>query len=330
MIKSALAKLTLYYLAIIMAISLSFSLVIYQVSANELNRNYSRPPVFVSFSNLLDAYSGFARDRLTEAQNRLKLNLLLFNFTVLVTGGAASYLLARRTLRPIGEAFAAQSQFTADASHELRTPLTAMQTEIEVALRNKQLSTKDARALLASNLEEVSKLKSLANALLQLAQNGDQLPSLQKTPVQDVIDTAIERLQTQAGKKKIHINHEPTPLLAVADKDMLTEALTILLDNAVKYSPAKSSIAVGAKADSHNVIIAVTDQGQGIAPEDMPHIFDRFYRSDQSRNKDGNEGFGLGLSIAERIMRLHSGRVQVLSKPGSGSTFSLVVPVANS
>lgn len=330
MIKSALAKLTLYYLAIIMAISLSFSFLIYRISANELTRNFQRTPVFLNVSELKDAYSGFAHDRLTEAQARLQLGLLLFNLVVLVGGGAASYILARRTLIPIEEAFARQSRFTADASHELRTPLTAMQTEIEVALRNKSLSSKQAQELLKSTLEEVNKLKNLSNALLKLAQSDNQTIDLGRVPVQDIIDAAVANIKNFSQEKGISVKHRSTPLVAIGDSDMLTEAVSILLDNAVKYSPAKSEVTIQTTSESHNIIIQVHDQGPGILPVDMPHIFERFYRSDQSRTKDQAEGYGLGLSIAERIMALHGGKISVHSVPNKGTAFRLTIPRGNS
>jgi signal transduction histidine kinase len=146
LIQSAVFKLTMYYLAIIVGLSLGFSLFLYHVSSNELDRGLRRQGYDIS--SLSNSFEQFRQDRIDEAHANLIFNLFVFNLFILLAGGVVSYALAQRTLDPIDKAIEAQSRFTADASHELRTPLTAIQTEIEVALRNKNLSTSQAKNLL--------------------------------------------------------------------------------------------------------------------------------------------------------------------------------------
>ncbi|HET7827871.1 MAG TPA: histidine kinase dimerization/phospho-acceptor domain-containing protein, partial [Candidatus Saccharimonadales bacterium] len=151
MFHSAALRLTLWYLAIIMSVSLIFSVILYNVSSADLQRNAKRQLGY--FNNFLgpddfNNYNLIRQRQLNEDKRNLKGSLVLFNLAVLAGGGAASYLLARRTLRPIEEALSVQSRFAADASHELRTPLTAIQTENEVALRNPALKKSQAVALL--------------------------------------------------------------------------------------------------------------------------------------------------------------------------------------
>src|SRR5207245_715219 len=111
------------------------------------------------------------------------------------------------------------------------------------------------------------------------------------------------------------------------DKAALTQALVTLLDNAIKYSPAKSTIHVYAAAHGKYALINVRDEGSGIAPENLPHIFDRFYRADASRNKQQHDGFGIGLALAKKITEQHHGEIIAASTPGKGSTFALKLPL---
>ena len=169
MIKSAAFKLTLWYLGIILILSALFSVALYRESAAQLNENAAhqrvailRLPLPDIFENRRTEFLQNMDNQLEQDHNRLLLRLLVLNLATLMLGGGAAYALARRTLRPIQKSMEAQGRFTADASHELRTPLTAMRTEIEVALREKQLSTGEARDLLAANPEERAKRESLS------------------------------------------------------------------------------------------------------------------------------------------------------------------------
>jgi two-component system sensor histidine kinase CiaH len=325
-VKSAVFKLTLYYLAIIVGLSIGFSSFLYEISNNALGRSL-RSPGFDNFSLFVPNYEQFRQGRLDEARGNLLFNLIVFNLFVLLAGGFLSYALAQRTLAPIDEALESQSRFTADASHELRTPLTAMQTEIEVALRRKDLSAPQAKKLLQSNLEEVSKLRSLSENLLKLASNGDQGLSLKVVSLEDISIDAVTSAVKAAQAKNIAIENNVQPVKVEADKAALSEVLNILLDNAIKYSPAKSTVTLASRQDNHNVILTVADQGRGIGKSDLPHIFERFYRSDHSRNKtQQTEGYGLGLSIAQRIIALHGGVITASSQPNKGSIFSVSLP----
>jgi signal transduction histidine kinase len=144
-----------------MLLSIMFSIFVYRVSIVEIERGLRMPGIGgprILFEDQ-EAYNFYRLQRLREGDINLRGNLLTFNMIVFVLGGGLSYFMARRTIRPIEEALEAQTRFTADASHELRTPLTVMQTEIEVALRDPKLSARDARDLLSSNLEEVSRVR---------------------------------------------------------------------------------------------------------------------------------------------------------------------------
>lgn len=333
--KLAYIKLTVWYLAIVMLISLVFSFIVYSVSSQELNRGLRRQrDLFqnTSVDGFMMRFNSQLEDQrlaqLEESSNRLKLNLLYLNGVILVFAGAGSYYFARRTLEPIEEMAEMQSRFTADASHELRTPLTAMKTEIEVSLRDKKMTLEESKALLASNLEEVEKLRCLSEALLKLARFEGTPTKDSKAEVSAAAKEAMDKVGKIAAQKNIEISGETKPVWVSVEKHHLAELFTIILDNAVKYSSENKKVVVAMAESGKNVVITVTDEGVGIKASDLPHIFDRFYRADHSRSKNFVSGYGLGLSIAKQIVDGAKGHVEAESEPGKGTTFKITLPKA--
>lgn len=335
MFKSAYFKLTLFYVLIIMVISVSFSVVLYFVSTGELNRGLRRQTSIITempreFPPPLsrDDFERIRQETFGTSQHRLLINLININLIVLILSSVFSYFMAKRTIGPIERSLESQKRFTADASHELRTPLTAIKTEIEVGLRDKNLSASDAKKLLKSNLQEVEKLQTLSGALLKLAQLDDKAKLEKKTiNLAEITMQARDNLSKQAKEKAIKFDISAKNLSVAGDKDMLIEALSILFENAIKYSPKHSTVKVIIKKDDHQAKIVIADKGVGIHPEDLPHIFDRFYRADKSRTKSNVDGYGLGLSIVKNIIDLHSGQISAQSTPPKGSTFTIELPI---
>lgn len=337
MFRSVLVKLTLWYLVVVMAISVVFSILLYRVISAELDRGLRRQErAFHQLGTPPPTVSGMRRQtvaqareaQLAESRRHAKAQLLYANLAILVLSGAGSYLFARQTLRPIEQAHAAQSRFTADASHELRTPLAAMRTEIDVALREKKLTETGARRLLRSNLEEVARLESLSSALLTLSrfQGGQQTEAFSSVSLRDAAREAAARLKTHAKKKRVTIEMSRSAAQVQGNADSLVQLLTILLDNAIKYSPADSTVTLRWTRQTQEAVVTVTDRGVGIPPGDVPRIFERFYRADSSRTRREHDGYGLGLAIAQEIVRMHRGTIDVQSRPGAGSTFRVTLP----
>lgn len=333
MFKLAYIKLTLVYVAILMLISISFSVVIYEISSSELNNGFNRQarvlrdipgnPMLRPVQDL----ENIRLDQLNESNSNLRLNLIYANLVILILGTGLSYFLARRTFKPLEDAMIAQNRFTADASHELRTPLTAMKTEIEVDLRDKDLKLDEAKKLLKSNLEEIHKLESLSNALLILAKFEDNFNlDFKKLALDEIIKDALKKVLVLAQTKKIKFQTNLKKIKITGDYDSLLKVVVILLDNAIKYSFNQSKILVKMRKGLKFVEIKIIDYGVGIKNEDLPHIFDRFYRADTSRSKNKTNGYGLGLAIAKRIIEMHQGMIIAESRYGKGSTFIVKLP----
>jgi signal transduction histidine kinase len=331
-------RLTGVYLAVLLLLSTVFSVALYRVSVTDLDRNYGRAVDFARrfggfqlYPEQRDDYLAERKEELENGHRHVIDQLLVLNAAILVSGGIFSYLLARRTLEPIEEAHTALERFTADASHELRTPLTTMQTEIEVALMNPRLTVKESRVLLESNLEEVGRLSTLSDRLLTLARLDEHELPREKFAVKALVEKSVDAVQPRAAVKGVVLKTELGGLqkqIIYGDAASLSEALIILLDNAIKYSEPGKTVHIDAAVRHRTVLIAVKDKGIGIPPADVPRIFERFYRADQSRTKDARHGHGLGLALAHKIVVLHQGKIEVRSTLGKGSTFTLTLPLS--
>lgn len=330
-IKAPTTKLAGTYLVIMMLMSISFSIVFYDASTRQINRPI--PPNSQTLQNSRMENEPFDEEvrkaievRFRQAREDLMTRLVWINIAILVAGGTISYVLARRSLRPIEQAMDAQNQFVSDASHELRTPLTVLQTTNEVALRKKDLNLKGFRDLTSRNVEEVKKLRMLSDSLLSLLRNSDQELILDNFELQDVLNEALQHVVSIAQQKDIAIEDLVPKISVHTNESMLARLIVILLDNAVKYSGNGSKVSLRAKKVDGKVYMSVTDQGIGIKASDLPHIFRRFYRADKSRTVNDAPGYGLGLSIAEKIAKQLHVRLKVESEIGEGSTFTVVIP----
>ena len=332
MFQSATIKLTAWYLMILMIISLLFSVIIYQVTSSEVNRRLEELQTGIQRQNNFRALPDFdvANIRLNQAHQasiNLIISLVYINFIILVAAGIGSYVLARRTLRPIEEAHEAQSRFTSDASHELRTPLAVMKTELEVALRDPKLDKSEMHDLLASNLEEVEKLTQLSQTLLQLSKLDYDNIEKNKLSLEDIVRQTVSRFD-KTGKRINFTAAKSLPMI-VGNRASIEELATILIDNALKYSPADSLVSVHVGKRAQKACLEVINTGEGIHPDALPLIFDRFYRADMSRTGGGKNGYGLGLALAKKIVEIHGGELTASSAPQHATTFTVLLPVVS-
>jgi signal transduction histidine kinase len=266
------------------------------------------------------------------AKEKLVFNLIIINGIILGISALAGYFLAGKTLKPIEETMEEQKRFVADASHELRTPITALKTSMEVALRDKKMSLNGAKQEIKSNLEEINSLQSLSNNLLSLAnfQNNGKNLIFEGVDIAEKVKKAYQKILPLAKEKNIDIKINVKKQNLLANKESLEQMILIFLDNAVKFTPQKGKVTLITRPNKNHLILEVKDTGIGIAKKDIPHVFDRFYQADQSRSKIKTTGFGLGLSLAKRIIEIHKGLVEVSSLLGKGTTFTIKLPLKHS
>lgn len=333
MFHSARLKLTAWYLAIIMVISLSFSAIIYQGVTFEIQRRLNTIERRLRLGQYgLSPPAGqihfFAHD-LQTAKNKVFLMLLYTNGAIFILSGVAGYFLAGKTLQPIEKAMGKQKQFIADASHELKTPLTALKTSIEVALRNKKLKMNEAKEVLKDSLKDIDYLNNLTSNLLNLTSYLQKANfAKDKVNLESTVKKVYKKILPLTKKKKIKFDIRTKKINLQANKESLEKLLTILIDNAVKYTKKDGEITLITDTKGGKAVIKIADTGIGITQKDLPYIFDRFFRAERSRTKIKASGVGLGLSMAKEIVKLHKGKIDVKSKPEKGTTFTVKLPLS--
>ncbi len=220
-------------------------------------------------------------------------------------------------------------QFTSDASHELRTPLTVMKGETELVLRRPR-PLGDYQSVLESNLEEIDRMTRIVDELLFLSRADMGEVRMETLPVG--LESLVEDIHRQATLLGQDRNIAVTlgtvqPAVVQGDELRLRELLLNLVENAIKYSHPNGKVEIALVTEGSRARLSVTDQGIGIAPDDLPRIFHRFFRTDGARAHT-KKGTGLGLAICTWIAESHKGRIDVTSEPGVGSTFTVTIPLA--
>jgi len=328
MFESARLKLTSWYLVIIMCISLIFSGIVYQASLNEAARFEQLQRFRIERMGRLLVPLPANADLLEDIKHRILLFLAVINSGILLVSGLLDYILAGRTLAPIQAMVEDQHRFVSDASHELKTPLTSLKSAFEVYLRDSQRTKTEADILITESITEVDKLQYLSDSLLKLSQGQATNRQLRgKVNLKDVVTAAIKKTTPLAKQKDISLKPNLTNVTIEGNHYTLTDLVVILIDNAIKYSPNNGFVDISLTKTTTEAIIAVKDAGLGISKKDLPHIFNRFFRSDLARSKTSVGGYGLGLSIAKQIVDEHQGQIDVTSKLNVGTTVVVHLPV---
>ncbi|HEY0603324.1 MAG TPA: ATP-binding protein [Herpetosiphonaceae bacterium] len=261
------------------------------------------------------------------------LQRLLLGLVAIACGGAAllgwsSWWLAGRSLRPAQEAWERQQAFIANASHEIRAPLTLLRASAEVARLSDEADDAQ-RELLDDVLHEADHMTQLVEDLLLLSRLDARRLTVERAPVP--IAPLFGELERQLGRvaneRGIVWEVAQTGGAILGDAAKLRQVLLIVLDNALRHTPTGGTIRLSAQQRGKTVEITIADNGEGIAPEHLPHLFERFYRVDSSRSQE-QRGSGLGLSIAKGLIEAQSGRISIASEFKAGTTVTLRLPAA--
>ncbi len=261
--------------------------------------------------------------------NRLGFTLvatIIIGTTLSLIGG---YILAGRSLIPIIKSWKRQQEFVADASHELRTPLAVVQTNLEVIKSSPGEKMETVSFWLENAYDETLRMNKIIEDLLFLARvdSGQNIIDKQEMDMSFLLRDVNEKLMPLAAKRQISIFGDiQENLIIQGDANKLRQLMVILIDNAIKYSPSNRTILVKGSRAKNGVVVEVIDQGVGIKREEIPRLFDRFYRSDKVRSREQG-GTGLGLSIAKWIVDIHKGRIDIESKLEEGTKVKVFLPI---
>ena len=230
-----------------------------------------------------------------------------------------------QTLERLEALFTSQQRLLADVSHELRTPLTVIKGNVDLMRRMKRL---DEESLMSID-HEAGRLTRLVGGLLLLAQaeSGKLALSMKQVELDLLLTEVFQEMSLLAGSRvRVHLN-EIDQVYVTGDRDRLKQVFINLVANAIQYTPQGGEVFLSLERIGEQARIICRDTGPGIPAEDLPHIFERFYRAEKSRTRGRTTGFGLGLSIANWIVERHGGRIEVESKEGKGTTFAIWLPV---
>lgn len=236
-----------------------------------------------------------------------------------------SRFFASRSIAPVKEAFEKQKQFIADASHELMTPLAVIQTNTDVLLANREDTIGNQAKWLHYIKLETDRMAKLTNDLLYLTEMESARTSLLYAPfnLSEAVETIILTMEAVIFEKQLQLDYDIKPHLMVhGSSEQIKQVVLILLDNAIKYTNLNGSITISLKKQHSDVVLMVSNTGEGIAPEQLTRIFDRFYRTDASRSRQQG-GYGLGLAIAKSIAQQHKGKIFAKSTIGETTSFYL-------
>ncbi len=242
-----------------------------------------------------------------------------------------SKFFADRAIKPVEEAFDKQKQFITDASHELKTPLAVINTNTDVLLANAEARIKDQSKWLYYIKSEAERMTGLTNDLLYLTQmdHSDIKMIFTDFNISQLAENTILTMEAIFFENDISLKYEIEPNLMIrGNSEQIRQVIMILMENAVKYTNAHGMVDISLRKQKNSVILSITNTGEGISKEHVNKIFDRFYRTDESRTrKEG--GYGLGLAIAKAIVENHGGRIYVKSTPNESTTFYVKLPATN-
>jgi two-component system sensor histidine kinase CiaH len=305
-------KLTSLYVLIIAVIVFGFSVFLYQ--SFEHNIKDVSDDDFAG----VESHQHFVQNTLQSVDEEL----ILADLVILIAAAGLSFVLAGKTLKPIQLSVEAQKAFAANASHELRTPLAVMRNDIEVFLRNAYPTKQMIEGTMKSNLEEIRRMSGIVEDLLVLARSDNRILQEQHDlDIGTLVKRVVDRIRSLADSRNIMLVTKPLDGCLIKGVESSLERVFLnILQNSLEYTPSGGSIIIEMEKKNAEIVVRVADTGSGIAPQDIPYVFKRFYKG------NGAAGTGLGLSIVKEIIDQHHGRIAVESTEGKGTIFSLYFP----
>jgi heavy metal sensor kinase len=230
------------------------------------------------------------------------------------------------TFARLETAFAQQKQFTADAAHELRTPVSVILTQTQTTLTRERTAA-EYRETIEACQRSAQRMRRLIESLLELARLDAGQEPLKRMPfdLSQMVREGIESIRPLADERGVKILPELGTLEITGDSERLAQVIANLLTNAIQYNPSGGEVRLKLESRPGLAVLTVADTGPGISNEDLPHVFERFYRGDKSRTTS-NGNAGLGLAIAKAIVEAHGGTIEVASQTGTGTTFTVRLP----
>jgi len=265
---------------------------------------------------------------LNNAVNKLKLTLIITDAGIFIVIVIAGYFLSTKTLQPIKNSLEEQKRFVSDSAHELRTPLTIMKTGIETVTAEKRQSLKEYQNLSKDLLEEINKLIIMSNDLLFLSKKDSAgfLKEHVRLNISLICEKQIDLFQPYAAKKSVFLESDIKGQYYInGSYEQISQLITNLLKNAIDYNRHGGKVLISLEKQKNNIILKFSDTGVGIAPEDIKHIYKRFYKADKSRSIF-DSGAGLGLSIVKEIVELHDGTIKINSILNKGTEVIILFP----
>ena len=309
-------KLTSFYIATLLIVTIVFSIMLYTLFVNNISSNFE-----FEEENYSDIEENSQYIILSNAINRLKLVLIFTDIGIILIISGLAYFLAGKTLQPIKKSLDEQKRFISESAHELRTPLSIMKTGIETSAIEKNQTLKDYKDLNEDLLEEVDKLINMSNDLLFLARSDSAKPEKiqNKINLSSICSNQIKSIQIYANNKGVSLNEDIKKALHImGNANQINRLVANLLKNAIDYNKKNGEVLLSLKKIKHTIVLTIKDTGIGITLNEQKHIFERFYKVDKARSIY-EEGSGLGLSIVKEILDFHKGTIKINSELGKGT-----------
>lgn len=316
-------RLSFWYFLILLFILLFFSIFIYKSQEKNFTKIIFKKEFGGHIPRKIDKIE---REEITYQIKALKentiFNLIIINNLILILGFGLSFFLADKTLAPIKKNSQIEKEFLATVSHELRNPLAVLQTLTEVNLRGKNKTKKEYKQVLSQINEEMKRFANLVNDLLFISRASSKVLKLkfEKINLSQILAVVLLKFESVFKLKKIIVLKKiEKNIFTIGDSEKIKQLFFILIDNAVKYSANKISIIKIRLIKNKAIIFTIKDNGLGISKDDLPHIFERFYKGKLANSQSS----GLGLFIADWIVKEHRGNLRVESETGKGSKFEI-------